>query len=114
MQARYYIAMAHCVAEYRQSDYLYLMKLVDGRLIGASTEFEYGTAEVLEATKCEDPRTCDLDRHANVKWFGLTDELINGWLPATLTEIKGHGLRECVIGWKSSMKPSEVVQAIGE
>jgi hypothetical protein len=28
MQARYYIGMAHHVAEYEQSDYLYLMKLI--------------------------------------------------------------------------------------
>lgn len=112
MDPKYYLAMAHCVAEYPQSDYLYLMKLADGKLIGASMEFEYGTTDVLEATRCEDPGSCKTQRHSHVAWFGLTVKVINGWAPATLAEINECGLQECVIGWKTSMKPSEAIQAL--
>jgi hypothetical protein len=106
--------MAHSVAELRQSDYLYLMKLFDGRLIGASTEFEYGTVDIIGATKCGDTRSFDPAGQTDVKWFGLSGDVTNGWTPATLEEIKAHGLERCVIGWKSTMKPSEAVHAIDD
>ena len=40
MQAKYFIAMAHDVGDMQQSDYLYLIKLRNGRIAGYASEFE--------------------------------------------------------------------------
>ncbi len=66
----YYMAMAHYVAEYVQSDELFLMKLRDGRLIGYSSEFEYATCDIAEACCCPDMLACNPERHRLAEWFG--------------------------------------------
>ena len=114
MQTRYYVGMAPTVAEIRQSDYLYLMKLSDGRLIGVATEFECGTVNIIGATQCGGGGSFDPAVQTDVKWFGLSADLVKGWTPATLEEIEARGLERCLIGWKSSMKPSEAVNKIDE
>jgi hypothetical protein len=96
--------MAPIVAEYIQSDYLYLMTLKDGRLIGFSAEFEYGTYDIREATDCENIRVSASSNRNTVIWFGISAEMAEGWTPATLTEIKASQLEKCLIGWKADMK----------
>lgn len=104
VHTKIFMAMAPLVAEYVQSDYLYLMTLKDGRLIGFSAEFEYGTCDIHEATNCESISTSAPSNHSNVVWFGISEEMANGWTPATLTEIKARQLEKCLIGWKADMK----------
>lgn len=101
--------MAHCVAEYVQSDYLYLMKLRDGRIIGYSAEFEYGTSDISGATNCGEIEACTPERHSHVKWFGVPPEMAEDWVPATLAEIKEQHLDKYLIGWKADMNPAGTV-----
>lgn len=112
MQTKFYVAMAHCVAEYVQSDYLYLMTLTDGRLIGYSAEFEYGTTDVPGATNCGDVQDCVPERHKDVKWFGVPPEMAKGWVPATPADIKAHDFDRYLIGWKADMNPAGKVNPL--
>ena len=104
--------MAHYVAEYIQSDFLYLMKLADGRIIGFAAEFEYGTTDIEEASHCGGAFPCNPEKHKLAKWFGLCDEIVKGWTPATLEEIESLNLKKCLIGWKMDMKVAAPIQPI--
>jgi hypothetical protein len=104
MNEKYYMVMAATVAEYYQSDELYLMKLRDGRLIGFASEFEYGTCDIREAS--------DLTTSSSAKWFGLPADLVEGWRPATLEEIIGLNIEDCLMGTKSDMDPSGAIEPI--
>jgi hypothetical protein len=112
LSSKFYVAMAPTVGEYVQSDYLYLMKLKDGRVIGFSAEFEYGTIDVPGATKREYVQTPVNEQHSNVKWFGLTLEIVKGWVPATLAEIQAHDFDKSIIGWKADMNPAGKVNPL--
>lgn len=112
MQPKFYVTIAHCLAEYIQSDCLYLMAPNDGRLIGYSAEFEYGTTDIYEATDCEEVQTCVPERHCHVKSFGVAPELTRDWVPATLAEIKAHSLDKCLVGSKADMNPGGKVNPL--
>lgn len=112
MSPKLYVAMAPTVAEYLQSDYLYLMKLKDGRVIGFAAEFEYGTIDIHGATKPWCVQTPEPERQSNVKWFGISPEMAEGWIPATLSEIQAHGFDKCLIGWKADMNPAGKVNSL--
>ena len=109
---RYFMAMAHVVAEYAQSDELFLMKLRDGRLIGYSSEFQYATCDVVEACSCGDVLKCGLEKHRQVKWFGLSAREMENWRPATLEEIKDLNLERCVIGSKADMEVDTPIEPL--
>ncbi len=109
---RYFMAMAHVVAEYAQSDELFLMKLHDGRLIGYSDEFQYATCDIAEACCCDNVRNCGLEKHRLAKWFGLSMEDMENWTPATLEEIESLNLKKCVIGSKADMEVDTPIEPI--
>lgn len=112
MNPKFYITMAPTVAEYEQSDYLYLMTLRDGRIIGFSAEFEYGTTDILEASHCEAISSSDLNTSQVANWFGLPDDLVEGWRPATWEEITARHFEKCLIGWKKDMNPAGAIEPI--
>ena len=103
MQEKYYVAMAYDAGGFGQSDYLYLIKLSDGRLIGYSGEFDVCTSDIEEA--------CSPERHYFAKWFRCPDEDA-GWVPATLDEIKSLKAEKCLIGSKKDMKVQTPVEPI--
>ena len=94
MEKRYYVAMAYDAGGFGQSDYLYLLKVGNGKIIGYSEEFEVATYDVADA--------CSPDSHSMAKWMGWTGEK-GGWNPAGLDEIKSMGLGKYVIGVKSDI-----------
>jgi hypothetical protein len=112
MSPKFYVAMAPTVAEYVQSDYLYLMKLRDGRIIGFSAEFEYGTTDILEASHGNETSSSISNTPRMANWLGLSDDLVEGWRPATWEEIQARQLEKCLIGWKQDMHPAGTVQPL--
>ena len=103
MQSKYYMAMAYDAGGIGQSDYLYLIRLNTGAIIGYAGEFEMGTYDVEEA--------CSPEKHHSAKWFRLRDDDTE-WTPATLDEIKSLKLEECLIGSKKDMKVGTPVDPI--
>lgn len=95
--------MAWDVGTYGQSDYLYLFKLIDGRLIGYSDEFELASCDIEDA--------CSPESHHLAKWFGRTGEY-TGWRPATLDEIRALKLERYLIGSKVDMKVKTPIDLI--
>jgi len=100
----YFLVMAATVAEYYQSDELYLMKLSDGRVIGYSSEFQYSTCDIQQA--------CSLETSHLAKWFGLPEKELKQWIPATLNEIKLLRLEEYLIGSRSDMEPDTLIDPL--
>ena len=112
MAIRYFMAMAHVVAEYAQSDELFLMRLHDGRLIGYSSEFQYATCDIAEACSCDNVQKCSPERHHRARWFGLSAGEMKDWMPATLDEIMSLNLEKCLIGSKSDMEVDTPIDPI--
>ena len=79
----------------QQSDYLYLIKLRNGRNTGYASEFQTFTYDIEDA--------CSAERNHLAKWFRVPDEEFQV-TPATLEEIKSLGLEKCLIGSKKDMK----------
>jgi hypothetical protein len=103
MHQKYYVAMACDAGGYGQSDYLYLIRLDDGRLLGYADEFEVVTFDIEDA--------CSRENYRRAKWSALpVDD--SGWRPATLDEIKSLGLEKCLIGSKADMKVKTPIDPI--
>ena len=98
----YYVAMAIDVDGYGQSDYLCLIKVEGGAVIGYAAEFDACTEDVDMA--------CDVARTHQAKWFAWRDE----WetRPAALGEIKLANLDGYVIGIKRNMRLSTPVEPL--
>ena len=94
-RAKYFVAMAHDVDDMKQSDYLHLVKLRNGRIAGFASEFETFTYDIEDV--------CTAVSTYLAKWFRLSDEEFQV-TPATLEEIKSLGLEKCLIGSKKDMK----------
>ncbi|RQT02656.1 hypothetical protein [Burkholderia contaminans] len=91
---KYYVAMAIDVDNYGQSDYLYLLKIDGGVVIGYAAEFDSCTADIEDS--------CVSENAHEAKWFAWNDEW--EWRPATLDEIKVSKLDKYLIGVKKDMK----------
>ena len=95
MQKRIFMAMAHSVGNYEQSDYLYLMRLSDGRIAGYTSEFDCFTCDIKEV--------CSRENYLLAKWFDLPLDETKRSVPATMDEIRALGLEKCLIGTKADM-----------
>ena len=104
MEAKYYVAMAHTVAGYRQSDELFLMKLTDGRIIGYASEFNCWTSDIGEA--------CREQTHQLAKWQPMSLIETGGWIPATLDEIRALNLEKFLIGSTSELDADAPMEPI--
>lgn len=91
---KYYVAMAIDVDCYGQSDYLCLIKIEGGAVIGYAAEFDSCTADIGDA--------CVSENVHKAKWFAWNNEW--KWRPATLDEIKVSKLDKYLIGAKKDMK----------
>jgi hypothetical protein len=104
MEAKYYVAMAHTVAGYKQSDELFLMKLADGRIIGYASEFNCWTSDIGEA--------CREQTHQFAKWQPMSQIETTGWMPATLDEIRALDLENCLIGSTRALDADAPMQPV--
>jgi hypothetical protein len=91
VSGKYYVAMSYDAGEMGQSDYLYLLKLSNGKIVGYSSEFEIYTYDIGEA--------CSPEKHHLAQWLRWPDDE-KGWKPAMLEEIKLLNLDKCLIGTK--------------
>lgn len=102
-----YLAMAYDAGNYDQSDYVYLLKLGDGRLIGYSDEFEVATQDISAA--------CSEDKHHSAVWFGWPGSDPNpDWRPASLEELRAQHLEPYLIGWKRGIEVKAPIQTMGD
>jgi len=106
MVARIFVAMAYSVGNYDQSDYLYLIKLNDGSLVGCSPEFECCTRDIEAA--------CSPEMYGAAKWFGLPAEVKGQWTPAALSEIRAQGLEKHLIGSKADLRGATPIEPIDQ
>ena len=102
MSEKYYVVMAIDVDSYGQSDYLCLIKIESGEVIGYAAEFDSCTADIEDACVSENTRRS--------KWFAWDDEW--KWRPATLEEIKASKLDKYLIGTKKDMKLSTPIESL--
>jgi hypothetical protein len=102
VNTRYYVAMAADVDNYEQSDYLCLIKIEGGNIIGYAVEFDICTTDIADA--------CVVGNAYRAKWFGWDDEW--KWRAATLEEIRASQLDKYLIGWKKDMKISTAIEPL--
>ncbi len=102
MDAKYYVAMAANVDSYEQSDYLCLIQIEGGELIGYAAEFDTCTTNIEDA--------CVVENAHRAKWFGWDDGW--KWRPATLEEIKASNLAKYLLGSKRDMKLSTPIEPL--
>ncbi|WP_125901405.1 hypothetical protein [Methylobacterium indicum] len=85
----YYVAMAYNAGNFGQSDYIYLMKMKNGKIAGCSAEFEVCTYDIDIA--------CSSDRYSEARWFGWGDD---GNEAAEIEELTNLGLLDVIEGYK--------------
>lgn len=98
--------MAYDAGSYGQSDYLYLLVLGDGRLIGYSDEFEVATQDIAPA--------CSPDEYHSAVWFGWPTDATPDWRPASLDELRSRYLEQFLVGWKRDIEVKAPVQKMDE
>ena len=99
---KYFVVMAVDVEGYEQSDYLCLITVEDGEVIGYAAEFDSCTKDIGMA--------CDASQTHKAKWFAWNDEW--RWRPATMHEIKLSNLEGYLIGTKSDMRLSTPIDPL--
>lgn len=102
MGEKYYVAMAADVDGYEQSDYLCMIKIEGGGIIGYAAEFDSCTADIAVA--------CSIESARFAKWFGWNEGW--KWRAATLEEIKASELDRYLIGSKKDMKVSTPIEPL--
>jgi hypothetical protein len=102
LDEKYYVAMAANVDSYEQSDYLCLIQIEGGEVIGYAAEFDTCTTDIEDA--------CVAENAHRAKWFGWDDGW--KWRPATLEEIKTLKLDKYLLGSKKDMKLSTPIEPL--
>lgn len=102
MMSDYYVAMACGVDRYEQSDYLYIVRFSDGRVVGYSGEFECCTTEIKQA--------CSPELYRQATWFAIPPAEPSRWTPLTLDEIRSLGLDGFLCGVRADLTSSTRIQ----